>query len=595
MKSLITLLTVLFSVSFMQAQLSTSTPGKTNLNSNNVKHNGLEVGLLGGTMFYTGDAHCEKFFLKQTNFGGGAFLRYHFTDKLSTRLNLIAGQIKGDDRNYPNEAHLARSFSFTNNLFDVNAVLEWEPLAGKRYGAANAFKKILSPYLNVGIGFVSGKPTVNYNEANNVAISNLIALDKANTKSTFISVPFGAGLRYDLSRRLTIGLEGIMRAPFTDYLDGISQSASPEKRDWYYTGMLNLGYKFNYSRDGDKDGIEDSADACPDVMGIPSAKGCPDRDGDGIIDDKDLCPSEAGIASLGGCPDRDRDGVADKDDACPDTAGEVAYNGCPDRDGDGIIDSKDDCPDNKGTIAFNGCPDSDGDGIADKYDSCPNERGSKADKGCPPPPPPAPVVEQTSVNSSTSSSTSQKTVVTNDGLEISPDAVVVGTFVDNASVVKATDIYENSGRVVVSQGTSEIPSNAVYKGDINSGSSTSSTSISSEDTAVFDEALYGIEFETGSAVIKSSSYGILNRVSSVMSRRSGFNFEISGHTDNVGGEDANLRLSQARAQSVYAYLVKKGIAGSRLTARGYGSTNPVADNGSAAGRSKNRRVQFNVQ
>lgn len=305
-----------------------------------------------------------------------------------------------------------------------------------------------------------------------------------------------------------------------------------------------------------------------------------------------MCPNEPGIASLGGCADRDRDGIADKDDACPDTPGEMAYNGCPDRDGDGIIDSKDDCPDNKGTIAFNGCPDSDGDGIADRYDACPNERGSKADKGCPPPPPPAPVVEQ---NITSSSTTTQKTIVTNDGLEISPDAVVVGTFVDNASVVKATDIYENSGRVVMSEGTREIPSNAVYKGDINAGSSITTTTISSEDSAVFDEALYGIEFETGSAVIKSSSYGILNRVYSVMSRRSNFNFEISGHTDNVGSEDANLRLSQARAQSVYTYLVKKGVAGSRLTARGYGSANPVADNGSAAGRAKNRRVQFNAQ
>ena len=77
--------------------------------------------------------------------------------------------------------------------------------------------------------------------------------------------------------------------------------------------------------------------------------------------------------------------------------------------------------------------------------------------------------------------------------------------------------------------------------------------------------------------------------------RSSLNYEISGHTDNVGNGDANMRLSESRAKSVYAYLVKKGIVGSRLIPRGYGDTNPVSDNSTATGRTKNRRVQFNVR
>ena len=582
MRKLTTLLMVLLCSAFLQAQ--TIAP-KTLLN--NAKHNKLEIGLLGGGMVYTGDTHCEQFFFSRVNPAGGAYLRYNFSDVLSTRFNLIAGKISGNDADYPNRSHGDRNFSFTSNLVDANLMLEWEPFGKKRYENANAFRKILSPYLAVGAGFLYGKPVVNYNEANNVANAANIALDKANTKNTFFNVPFGAGVRYDLSRRLTLGLEGFFRLPFTDYLDGVSQSANSKKNDWYYTGMLNLGYRLNYNRDGDKDGVADEDDACPDEPGIPGGKGCPDQDGDGVIDRLDTCPAEKGTVALNGCPDRDGDRIADKDDACPDQAGDAAYNGCPDRDGDGIVDAKDECPDAKGTIAFNGCPDTDGDGIADKYDACPKERGTKADNGCPAV---AAVVTNVAPTAPTTS------VVRNDGMVISPDAVVTGTFIDNASVVKSEDVIIKTDRVVMGEGTGVIPSNAVYKGTIDGGSSTVTTSsvITTTETAVFEEALYGIEFETGSAIIKTSSYGILNRVYDVMNRSS-LNYEISGHTDNVGNADANIRLSESRAKAVYTYLVKKGIVGGRLIPRGYGDTNPVSDNGTTAGRAKNRRVQFNVR
>lgn len=606
MRTLTTLSMVLFCFVFLQAQ--TIAP-KTLLN--NAKHNGLEIGLLGGTMIYTGDTHCEQFFFSQPNIAGGIYLRNNFSDVLSGRLNVIAGKISGNDADYPDRSH-SRDFSFYSNLVDASLMLEWEPFGKKRYENVNTFRRILSPYLAVGAGFLYGKPVVNYNEAINPNLAPSIALDKANTKNTFFNIPFGAGIRYDLSRRLTLGLEGFFRLPFTDYLDGVSQSANSKKNDWYYTGMLNLGYRLKYSRDGDKDGIADQDDACPDEPGIPGGKGCPDQDGDGVIDRLDTCPAEKGTVALNGCPDRDGDRIADKDDACPDQAGDAAYNGCPDRDGDGIVDVKDECPDAKGTIAFNGCPDTDGDGIADKYDACPKERGLKADNGCPPKdmdkdgvidrddlcPDQAGTKENNgcpTVAAVVTNTTTTSSVVRNDGMVISPDAVVTGTFIDNASVVKSEDVIIKTDRVVVGEGTNVISENAVFKGNIDGGSSVITSTITSAETAVFDEALYGIEFETGSAVIKTSSYGILNRVYDVMKRRSGFNFEISGHTDNVGNGDANMRLSEARAKSVYAYLVKKGIISSRLNPRGYGDTNPVSDNGTAAGRAKNRRVQFNIQ
>jgi len=70
---------------------------------------------------------------------------------------------------------------------------------------------------------------------------------------------------------------------------------------------------------------------------------------------------------------------------------------------------------------------------------------------------------------------------------------------------------------------------------------------------------------------------------------------IEGYTDNTGTAEKNLALSQSRADAVEAYLVKKKIDGSRMTATGFGQDNPVADNKTAAGRAKNRRVELKLR
>ncbi|PIE19197.1 MAG: hypothetical protein CSA66_02815 [Proteobacteria bacterium] len=112
-----------------------------------------------------------------------------------------------------------------------------------------------------------------------------------------------------------------------------------------------------------------------------------DTDGDGLLDTADACPQVPGVASAKGCPDRDGDTITDRDDACPDEAGPVEHTGCPDRDGDTIVDKDDRCPDEPGAQAQQGCPDTDGDTIADKDDRCPRIPGEQAYQGCPPPPP----------------------------------------------------------------------------------------------------------------------------------------------------------------------------------------------------------------
>ncbi|HFD05301.1 MAG TPA: flagellar motor protein MotB, partial [Firmicutes bacterium] len=106
--------------------------------------------------------------------------------------------------------------------------------------------------------------------------------------------------------------------------------------------------------------------------------------------------------------------------------------------------------------------------------------------------------------------------------------------------------------------------------------------------------LQGIYFDSGSARIRPSSYPILDKVVKTLEEYPDITVEIQGHTDSVGSAENNLRLSFARANAVKAYLVQMGISPSRLIARGYGESMPIAPNTTRAGRARNRRIEFVV-
>jgi outer membrane protein OmpA-like peptidoglycan-associated protein len=106
--------------------------------------------------------------------------------------------------------------------------------------------------------------------------------------------------------------------------------------------------------------------------------------------------------------------------------------------------------------------------------------------------------------------------------------------------------------------------------------------------------LNNILFETGKSVLTAGSYIELERLLNIMKENSLMKIEISGHTDKTGSEQLNSRLSEARAKAVVDYLIQKGIDRSRMEFKGYGSLQPIADNATAAGRTKNRRVEFKI-
>jgi outer membrane protein OmpA-like peptidoglycan-associated protein len=103
---------------------------------------------------------------------------------------------------------------------------------------------------------------------------------------------------------------------------------------------------------------------------------------------------------------------------------------------------------------------------------------------------------------------------------------------------------------------------------------------------------YSIEFETGSANIKTFSYKLLDEIFESAVVAEGLKIGVYGHTDNKGSDAVNIPLSEQRAAAVKAYLQKKGLKENRLEAKGYGSTKPIADNNTEGGRSKNRRVEI---
>jgi outer membrane protein OmpA-like peptidoglycan-associated protein len=277
----------------------------------------------------------------------------------------------------------------------------------------------------------------------------------------------------------------------------------------------------------------DKEDDCPLDSGLVAFKGCPDTDNDGIMDKEDDCPLDSGLVEFNGCPDTDGDGISDQDDACPLVYGEKEFQGCPDTDKDGIIDGIDDCIETPGPKENNGCPwpDTDKDGLLDKDDDCPTIPGPLENKGCP-----------------------------------YTDTDEDGTLDKDDECPNTPGPVENKGCPVLEEKVVEVLKTA------------------------FDN----LEFRTGKDIILSDSKPSLEELSEVLSERPTWILEISGHTDNVGNDDKNMVLSKKRAESVKRFLISKGVQESQLVIKFFGETAPIADNKTAEGRQKNRRVEMEV-
>lgn len=106
--------------------------------------------------------------------------------------------------------------------------------------------------------------------------------------------------------------------------------------------------------------------------------------------------------------------------------------------------------------------------------------------------------------------------------------------------------------------------------------------------------LNNVEFESGKSSLTEDSYSELEELTEYMKLKEGLVVEIAGHTDDVGDEESNMKLSEARANTVRNYLISKGISPGRVIAKGYGESQPIAPNSSAEGRQRNRRTEVRI-
>lgn len=396
----------------------------------------------------------------------------------------------------------------------------------------------------------------------------------------------GAGLSF-------MPYDGINMTLAMDYIPtsyaGVSNGSSGKKMyvipDKAKMFNLALGFSVCWGtnrRDKDKDGVWDKIDMCPDTpRGVEvDSVGCPlDEDHDGVPDYLDHCPGTPAEAighvdSVGCALDTDGDGVEDYKDQCPDTPeearGQVDSLGCPlDSDSDGVADYLDECPDTPaeaiGKVNANGCPkDSDGDGVPDYLDECPDTPeaawSTVDEKGCP--------------------KDSDGDGVP-DYLDECPDTPITAIgFVDEKGceldsdedgVPDYKDACPNVHGVKANKGCPEVKR---------------------EIKMLLQKAMQGIEFESGKATIRAKSYALLDQIAQTFIENEDYIIEVQGHTDTTGKAADNKKLSQARAEAVMMYLVKKGVSSTRMTAVGYGQEKPIADNKTKAGRQKNRRVEF---
>ncbi len=243
-----------------------------------------------------------------------------------------------------------------------------------------------------------------------------------------------------------------------------------------------------------------------------------------------------------GCPGRQ---LLDK--PCPAPAAPA------DSDGDGVIDEKDKCPNTPAGRKVNadGCElDSDGDGVIDALDKCPGTPAGRK--------------------------------VNADGCEFDSDGDGVVDALDKCPGTPA-------GRKVNADGC-ELDSDG--DGIVDGNDKCPTVFAKTADGCPPALVLHGVNFDNSEAVLRLDAYPILDEAVKGLKVWGDVNVEVAGYTDSVGTDEYNMDLSQRRAEAVRAYLIGKGVAADRLIAKGYGESQPVADNDSEEGRFKNRRVEL---
>jgi outer membrane protein OmpA-like peptidoglycan-associated protein len=346
-----------------------------------------------------------------------------------------------------------------------------------------------------------------------------------------IDIPFGLGFDAFVAKSVALNVDAGLRVldEHTDYRVGTEPGNTV---DSYPTAKAGLSFFLGRSKsdDDDNDGLTNGEE---EKLGTDPLKA--DTDGDGLSDGDEVLKYKTNPLKA----DSDGDGLSDGDEI-------LKYKTDPnkaDTDGDGLTDGEE-------VLKYNTDPlktDTDNDGLTDgdevlKYKTDPLKADTDNDG----------LTDGDEI-------TKYKT----DPLKADTDGggVIDGVEIQNkTNPLDKTDDYPKKEELKVSVGKSIV--------------------------------LAGVVFKTGSAEISPASEEILTKAFNTLNQNPKIGVEIRGYTDITGSRAKNMKLSRARAESVKAWLVERGVAPTRITTKGFGPDNPIAPNTTTEGRQKNRRIEF---
>lgn len=458
------------------------------------------------------------------------FFRYYPSPNFGFETGVGVGSLEANiqTNSQASEAEGIEDTLFVSNIYPIDLRLVFQPIKKGKF----------IPYIFGGAGIVVFNPK-------NRDDQELTHNARGDYKKISSYFPVGAGGQFSITDRTSVGVSGTYFLASTKYLDDIKTGS----RDAFWNITLNL---FAY--------------LTPDN---------PDLDGDGLLNDEE---KQIGTDPLN--PDTDGDKLRD--------GAEVhTYKTNPlnkDTDGDGLTDGEE-------VLTYLTNPlkkDTDGDGLTDgdevlKYSTDPLKMDTDGDG---------------------LTDGDEVLKYTTDPLKIDTDGDGLGDgdevlkYHTNPIKVDTDSDGLNDGDEVLQHKTDPI------KPDTDDGGMPDGKEIQlglnpldpADDVPIIKIGeriiLEGVNFETAKTALLPTAKDILDQVASSLISSPTAQVAIHGHTDNVGGAKYNMTLSIGRAEAVKAYLVSKGISPERITSKGFGFTKPIADNTSAEGKAKNRRIEF---
>ena len=476
----------------------------------------------------------------EAGFMVGGFIRHSIYGPLEGQASFAIGEVKRARDNFYKDNIMSGDYRLLFRLFSLEA---------------------FSPYIYGGGGGL-------YFE---VKEPPAVPSPGAISDSVVIFVPVGLGFQLKLVSQLSLDVSAGYNFITTDKFN---QIVAGDSDDGYFSAVAGLTFTgAGGDADSDKDGLTNKEE-----KRFKTDKKNPDTDGDGLNDGEELYQYRTHPIKR----DTDEDGVDDPDEV-------LVYNTNPrkaDTDGDGLSDADE-------IYTYKTDPnkkDSDGDGISDRDEV---------------------LVAKTDPNSKDSD---------RDGIE---DYIEVSRYRTNPANADSDSDGLSDGEEVLTHQTDPLKADSdddglsdkeellVYETDPNRADSddggipdgeevdrgTDPNNADDDDVLKVGEVgekvvLDGILFPSGSASITSQSIPILEKAYQTLAAYPDMEVEIHGYTDNTGSRQGNLLISKRRADAVRDFLIRRGIAPGRITARGFGPDNPVAPNNTGAGRALNRRIEF---